>query len=310
MADPVRDLRTAVKNLPTAWRIEAELSRGIDRRQEWADAKWDDRGKKRKTWDRGGHDNGSGKDWDEKKPAPKGYKPSPYDSRGSSYVRGRGQRRGGAPTGSRGGQTARGKGVKGWRNEDKEEEEVKGDERLMMVRMVDEGWERSTWAVGSKADDKLDSQSAIHCATQITAKSRPSDLLSDILGSTQGFSSSSNVASSQIEDRSKTIGGLFRPRAATPGGDLRRPSGQQASDRIMSSSLTAVSGSPKLNPFRQATPQDTRQLPKLPDSTRESQSHGYADFGASSSKKRRFGGSEGMSAEVKRSGMRMFREQP
>ena len=222
IANPVSELRRAVKNLPLAWQIKDDQERGIVRKRITSD------------WDKDGNPRYVRQPWlEEKKPKPKIFDPSKQK-----------------------------KVIK---------VEIRGGPRLMMVRMIADGWEEMTWGTSVRPHK---SQESTGSASQVRS-AKGGNLVNDIFGATKvkhagpfrPTQSSSPVSSPPHEYQST----------------IRKP--------------TRAS----LNPFRMATTssQDVKPLilkssaPRLEDNS----------F-ASSQPKRRFGGAD--TENKKRSGMKMF----
>lgn len=230
VADPVKDLRRAVKNLPQAWQIDDDITKGIDRKRIYSD------------WDKEGNVRYVRQAWKEElKPKPKYFKVEQYKRR--------------------------------------KEPEIKGDPKWMLVRMLDDGWDKLTWNTSVKV---LATQGDASYSTQIRAKSGRS------------------IVDDLVHSAKSTPSGPFRP--------LRTSSPASSPPSESPASTIKI---PSLNPFRTTTasrPTGIRPL-SLSQSQSESQIQSSpmpdeeCSF-AGSQKKRRFGGAE--SEEKKRAGMRMF----
>lgn len=222
IANPVSELRRAVKNLPLAWQIKDDQEKGIVRKRITSD------------WDKDGNVRSVRQPWlEEKKPKPKIFDPS---------------------------KAKKAKKV-----------EIKGGPRLMMVRMIPDGWEEMTWGTSVRAHQPQESTGS---ASQIRS-AKGDNLVGDIFGATKVKHS-----------------GPFRP---------TRSSSPVSSPPLESQSTIRRPSKPSLNPFRMATTssQDIKPLILKSSSPRSEE-----DAFASSRLKRRFGGAD--TGNKKRSGMKMF----
>jgi hypothetical protein len=222
IANPVGDLRRAVKNLPLAWQIKDDQEKGIVRKRITSD------------WDKDGNPRYARQPWLEaKKPKPKIFDPSKQ------------------------------KKVK--------KVEIKGGPRLMMVRMVPDGWEVMTWGTSVRAHKP---QKSTGSASQIRLAAG-GNLVDDLFGATKVKHS-----------------GPFRP---------TQSSSPVSSPPPESQSTIRKPSRPSLNPFRMATTssQDIKPLILKSSSPRLEE-----DAFTSSQPKRRFGGAD--TENKKRSGMKMF----
>jgi hypothetical protein len=230
IANPVNELRRAVKNLPIAWQIDEDQRNGIERKRVSSD--WDRDGRVKRVRDH----------WKEEiKPKPKCFDAEKLKKKkGTKIV------------------------------------EVKGDPRLMMVRMIDEGWEQLKW------------YSAVP-ATNLSA-TQPSSQ-----GSQMRRSASNALMSDILSAAPPKVSGPFRP---------VHSSSPASSPPAETPTHKARPPKPSLNPFRvsSATPNGVKPLKarlEMPTFTEgESFDRGSAE------KKMRFGGAG--SAEKRRSGMKMF----
>lgn len=166
----------------------------------------------------------------------------------------------------------------------RKEPEIKGDPKLMLVRMIEDGWEEMTWG------------------TSVKARETPRDV-----------GGSSNVRSSRIRTKSATamVDDLINATSSSSQSRPFRPFQPPSSSPAPTSSPPAEIPSsrikrPSLNPFRTSTstPSSTGVRPL---SQSQSQSQSPDEFGFTSSqniKTKRFEGAD--IGEKKRAGMRMF----
>jgi hypothetical protein len=223
IANPVGELRRAVKNLPLAWKIQDDEDRGIVRRGVGSD--WDKEGKPRyvrQSWR------------EEKKPKPKVFDPKKQ------------------------------KKVK--------QVEIQGGPRMMMVRMIADGWEELTWGTSVR---KPASEPASTASASQVRSTKPGNLVSDIFGAAK-----------------VKVAGPFRPTHSSSPGSSPPPESQ---------STLRKPTRPSSNPFRisSTSSQDIKPL-VLKSSTPVLEEDAFA----SSQPKRRFGGTD--TENKRRSGMKMF----
>jgi len=222
IANPVGELRRAVKNLPLAWQIKDDQEKGIVRKHITSD------------WDNDGNPRYVRQAWrEEKRPKPKIFDPSKQ------------------------------KKVK--------KVEIQGGPRLMMVRMIPDGWDEMTWGTSVRSHRPKEPTSS---ASQVRP-AKDGNLVKDIFGAPKAKHS-----------------GPFRP---------TQSSSPVSSPPPESQSTIRKPSKPSLNPFRMATTssQDIKPL-VLKSSTPRLEEDAFQ----SSQPKRRFGGAD---AENKsRAGMKMF----
>jgi len=222
IANPVGELRRAVKNLPLAWQIKDDQEKGIVRKHITSD------------WDRDGNPRYVRQAWrEEKKPKPKIFDPSKQ------------------------------KKVK--------KVEIQGGPRLMMVRMIPDGWDEMTWGTSVRSHRPKESTSS---ASQVRS-AKDGNLVKDIFGATKVKHS-----------------GPFRPTQSSSPVSSPPPESQSTIRRP---------SNPSLNPFRIATTssQDIKPL-VLKSSTPRLEEDAFT----STQPKRRFGGAD--TENKKRAGMKMF----
>jgi hypothetical protein len=222
IANPVGDLRRAVKNLPLAWQIKDDQEKGIARKRITSD------------WDQDGNVRYVRQPWrEEKKPKPKIFDPS--------------------------------------KQKKAKRVEVKGGPRLMMVRMIPDGWEKMTWGTSVRSHKP---QPSTGSASQVRSF-KGDNLVNDIFGATR-----------------VKYSGPFRP---------TQSSSPVSSPPPESRSTIRKPIKPSLNPFRMATTSSHDIKPLvLKSSTPRSE----VDAFVSGQPKRRFGGAD--TEDKKRSGMKMF----
>lgn len=221
IANPVGELRRAVKNLPLAWQIKDDQEKGIVRKRTSSD------------WDKDGNPRYARQAWkEEKKPKPKIFDPLKQKKVRTVAIR--------------------------------------GGPRLMMVRMIPDGWEKLTWGTSVKAPA---SQSSNGSASQVR-RAKGGNLVNDIFGGTKAKPA-----------------GPFRPtQSSSPASspprevqNIRKP--------------TKLS----LNPFRIAATSSQNTKPLVVKSTPPVLEE---DAFASIQPKRRFGGAD--TENKRRSAMKMF----
>jgi len=223
IANPVGELRRAVKNLPLAWQIKDDEEKGIVRKRVGSD------------WDRDGNVRYVRQSWrEEKKPKPKIFDP------------------------------AKKRRVK--------KVEIKGDPRLMMVRMLADGWDQMTW--GTSVRTATTTKASVNGSASRIRSAKAGNLVNDIFGATKTRPS-----------------GPFRP----------TQSSSPASSPPSESNSARKPIRPSLNPFRisSTNSQDIKPL-KLPSSPVLTEDATFT----SSQPKRRFGGTD--MENKRRSGMKMF----
>lgn len=158
----------------------------------------------------------------------------------------------------------------------RKEPEIKGDSKLMLVRMIDDGWENLTWSTSVKHSTRPDLVPSTSSSSRVKAASSTA-LLDDITGTAK-----------------RKPSGPFRPAQSSSPVPSPLPTG----------SAPPVSR-PSLNPFRiSASSPAAPSRPFSQSSDPASASQNDFAFASSDSKKRRSGGAD--AAEKKRSGMRMF----
>jgi hypothetical protein len=226
-ANPVGELRQAVKNLPIAWQIQDDEEKGIVRKRARGD------------WDKEGNVRYVRQAWrEEKKPKPKIF--DPEKKRRAKKV---------AP-------------------------EIKGDPKLMMVRIIQDGWDQLNWGTSVRAVSTIKT-SASGSSSQVRS-AKAGNMVNDLFGATKVKPS-----------------GPFRP---------TQSSSPASSPPSESNRAVRIPIRPSLNPFRisSTSSQDIKPLKIRSSSPISSEDSTFT----SSQPKRRFGGSD--TENKRRSGMKMF----
>ncbi|KAK8844018.1 hypothetical protein IAR55_006811 [Kwoniella newhampshirensis] len=220
-------------------------------------------------------------------------------------------------------------------HDEHEDEDVADDERkLMMVRMVDDHWEKMQWTVGGPGPQQSSPASAGLTWPKIQKASKASDLLDDIIGTTKrstSFAASpstnmfrptltpkpapSPTATSNAPSSSPLGSSLVPPKRGNPFKQTRRSSSGGVRPLAASSQS---SQRPNLSPSSQPPQSIIGESPSSsPFATRpatvssKSEKKWDDDDGlsfSSTSRKRTFGAGGGSdhSVELKRRGMKMF----
>jgi len=224
IANPVSELRRAVKNLPLAWQIADDESRGIVRKR--IDSDWDRDGKPRyvrQAWK------------EDMKPKPKIFDPK-KNKKITKKV------------------------------------EIRGGPKMMMVRMIADGWEDMTWGTSVRSTA---SQAPLAASAFKVRSVRPGNLVNDLSAATKVKQS-----------------GPFRP---------VRSSSPASSPPPESQSAARSANRPSLNPFRVSSMNSQGIKPLV---SRSSSPVSEENTFASNQPKRRFGGAD--TENKRRSGMKMF----
>jgi hypothetical protein len=230
LANPVKELRQAVKNLPVVWQIVDDYEKGIVRERPNSD------------WDRDGKVKDTRQAWvEENKPKPKCFDPEKLQKKKAAKVA-----------------------------------EVRGDPKLMMVRMIEDGWEQLKWY--SSLPEAAASATSSHAQSSQLRRSTSTSLMQDILGT-------ATVKSS----------GPFRPTQSSSPGSSPPPESYKVKPKTTR---------PSLNPFRISSSSSNGVKPLKTKLDTPMLSEDVVFSNTSVTKKRRFGGP---SAEDKRrSSMKMF----
>lgn len=160
----------------------------------------------------------------------------------------------------------------------KKEPEIKGDPKLMLVRMLDDGWENLTWRTASTASSTKQPHSGPSTVKVRAPVSR---------GFVDDFATMPSSA--------KEISGPFRPTRSSPPLCSSPPEDSKA-----------TFNRPSLNPFRTPSSSPSTGIRPLKVSMGQSEHSSPQECGfvGGVQKKRRFGGAE--TAGRTRAGMRMF----